>query len=124
MLICFVTQPGNYYVEITNQCGTISDMVRVDTNCVTLLEMPNVFTPNGDGINDLFIPIKTQQINNLTTSNYNRWGNQLAEIKPITEGWDGHHNNDSCPDGVYYWLATYTDSFGSAVFQKRVCGAD
>jgi gliding motility-associated-like protein len=113
-----VTQPGNYYVEISNACGTITDTVRVDTNCVALLEMPNVFTPNGDGINDLFIPIKTQQINNLTFSIYNRWGNQIAEIKPNMIGWDGKNGEESCPEGVYFWLAIYSDKFGMQYSQK------
>jgi gliding motility-associated-like protein len=113
-----VTQPGIYYVEISNACGTITDTVRVDTNCVTLLEMPNVFTPNGDGINDLFIPIKTQQINNLTFSIYNRWGNQIAEIKPNMIGWDGKNGGESCPEGVYFWLAIYSDKSEMQYSQK------
>jgi gliding motility-associated-like protein len=113
-----VTQPGYYYVEISNACGTITDTVRVDTNCVALLEMPNVFTPNGDGINDLFIPIKTQQINNLTFSIYNRWGNQIAEIKPNMIGWDGKNGGESCPEDVYFWLAIYSDKSGMRYSQK------
>jgi gliding motility-associated-like protein len=113
-----VTQPGIYYVDISNACGTITDTVRVDTNCVAFLEMPNVFTPNGDGINDLFIPIKTQQIKNLAFSIYNRWGNQIAEIKPNMIGWDGKNGEESCPEGVYFWLAIYSDKSGMQYSQK------
>lgn len=113
-----VIQPGYYYVEISNACGSITETVRVDTNCVALLEMPNVFTPNGDGINDLFIPIKTQQINNLTFSIYNRWGNQIAEIKPNMISWDGKNGEESSPEGVYFWLAFYSDKSGMQYSQK------
>jgi gliding motility-associated-like protein len=60
----------------------------------------------------------TQQINNLTLSIYNRWGNQIAEIKPNMIGWDGKNGEESCPEGVYFWLAIYLDKSGMQYSQK------
>ena len=113
-----VTQPGIYHVESSNQCGTISDTIRVDTSCAILLEMPNVFSPNGDGINDLFSPIKAQNVNNLTIKIYNRWGKILAELNPNSAGWDGNNNYGLSPAGVYYWIANFTDEFENKYSKK------
>jgi len=111
-------EPGLYYVTLTNECGTRTDTVRVDTSCTTLFEMPNVFSPNGDGVNDFFQPLKAQQISNFSIYIFNRWGNQLAEISAVSSGWDGQRNNNPCPEGVYYWLANYNSPTGGQFSKK------
>jgi gliding motility-associated-like protein len=66
------------------------------------LYIPNAFTPDADGENDLWFPqgvgIKSAQI-----SVFNRWGEQVFYTTDFYEGWDGTYFGKMCPDGVYSW---------------------
>jgi gliding motility-associated-like protein len=80
--------------------------------------VPNAFTPNGDGTNDIFLPVLTSGID-LTTdyefSIYNRWGEQVFMTTDPLQGWDGFYpnvgtfidfegtENNKAQDGVYTW---------------------
>lgn len=65
--------------------------------------IPNVFTPNGDGKNDVF-EIKGVRIKNLSCRIYNRWGEELYKWDGIDGKWDGKYNNTDVSDGVYFYL--------------------
>jgi gliding motility-associated-like protein len=74
---------------------------------VSVLIIPNVFTPNGDGINDIF----TMQSSGLATLDaviYNRWGQQLYEWHTINGGWDGYASGVPAPNGTYYYRINAT----------------
>ncbi|HEX7415048.1 MAG TPA: gliding motility-associated C-terminal domain-containing protein, partial [Bacteroidia bacterium] len=78
----------------------------------TVLVIPNVFTPNGDNINDIFF-ITATGISNLDCKVYDRWGLLLHEWTGIGGGWDGKGKNGNyCTDGVYFYLITYDDNQG------------
>lgn len=67
------------------------------------LEMPNAFTPNGDGINDIFKAKEGyESIVSFEAAVYNRWGRKLYEWNDIASGWDGKFNGSDVPDGAYY----------------------
>ncbi len=115
------------YVLHTTNCSTNTQttVVTYSANCepVILTEsfIPNVFTPNGDGINDVF----TFTINGTLTnfSIYNRWGNliQTTSLKnQTTILWDGHTTSgEACSGGVYFYTLQYTNILGE---QKKVNG--
>ncbi|MFN7012893.1 MAG: gliding motility-associated C-terminal domain-containing protein [Bacteroidia bacterium] len=65
--------------------------------------IPNVFTPNGDGKNDVF-EIKGVRIKNLSCRIYNRWGEELYKWDGIDGKWDGKYKNTNVSDGVYFYL--------------------
>jgi gliding motility-associated-like protein len=66
------------------------------------ISIPNVFTPNGDGINDLFLPTGADSTN-YSLHIYNRWGNLLAELE--NTGWNGRTaQNADAVDGTYYYI--------------------
>ncbi|MFN3315192.1 MAG: gliding motility-associated C-terminal domain-containing protein [Raineya sp.] len=67
-----------------------------------ILEMPNAFTPNGDGINDSFVPIISENITFSTLSIYNRWGKLIFQ-KDKEIAWSG----EKYPAGVYYYHILY-----------------
>jgi gliding motility-associated-like protein len=72
------------------------------------VEVPNVFSPNGDGINDEFkIRIEGEQKYQLTI--YNRWGAKVFESGEAKTMWNGKNQNDGaeCPAGVYYYIFDY-----------------
>lgn len=66
---------------------------------------PNIFSPGGNGINDLFtFEFKTQGIETFYCQIVNRWGVVVGEINEVTDGWDGTDGNgDDCVSGVYFY---------------------
>lgn len=74
------------------------------------LYMPNAFTPNNDGINDIFrIPLDVSLLLN-EFSIYNRWGNKIFTTSNLNKGWDGTKNGAKLDAGVYiYAIKGVTD---------------
>lgn len=109
-----VTTDGTYWIEITvNNCSTTDSIIVLKEECEHVLELPNVFTPNNDGINDLFIPVKSEGIGSMNTSIYNRWGNKIFATQNLRIEWDGQNFTA----GLYYWIVEYTDSNGEQYTQ-------
>ncbi|HTL81128.1 MAG TPA: gliding motility-associated C-terminal domain-containing protein, partial [Bacteroidia bacterium] len=114
-----VLQSGTYWVNITYACGIVSDTFHVlSSDCTPALEMPNVFTPNSDGTNDLFIPVKAENLTETVMMIYNRWGQEIFETGNLDPGWDGTSNNEKCADGTYYWIIEYDDFSGTDYFSS------
>ena len=77
------------------------------------LEMPNAFSPNDDGHNDIYgakgacHPEASGRYRSIVEFHgyiFNRWGQKLFEWTDISKGWDGTYNGSPCKDGVYYVL--------------------
>jgi len=66
----------------------------------------NVFSPNGDGVNDIF-RIKAEHVKGLHCDIFNRYGSKIFEWNDAKGGWDGTDNNSHKPvsDGTYYYVA-------------------
>jgi gliding motility-associated-like protein len=70
----------------------------------TRLTIPNAFTPNNDGVNDLF-KIRVEGYFLLKYVRiYNRWGQLIYEFRDINLGWNGRKNAADLPVGTYYWV--------------------
>ena len=85
------------------------------------IRFPNVFTPNGDAINERFLPIEIEQVASLEIEIYSRWGNLVYRSNNLEDfavnGWDGTVENTGglAPDGVYYYVCRFTaESIGPA----------
>jgi gliding motility-associated-like protein len=63
---------------------------------------PNSFTPNGDGINDVF-NVSGYGITSYELLIFNRWGEKIKTITSPSDGWDGTYRGEECQDGVYTW---------------------
>lgn len=92
------------------QYGNMSDSSNIVCfdNCPSYW-LPNVFTPNGDGNNDFFIPIDPYMyVESVDIQVYNRWGQIIFETTDPDIKWDGKHKDTGTivPDGVYYYLCT------------------
>lgn len=98
---------GNYTVEITDshQCRVVAQATINAADCISSLEMPNVFSPNSDGYNDVFMP-SAQNIRVFTAEIYNRWGKLLYTWHNPDTGWDGKIDgkNTKASHGVYYYI--------------------
>lgn len=100
------------FVQSAHGC-TDSTMGTVRILPEYIIYIPNAFTPNGDGINDIFKPY----ITNFDTYRmliYNRWGEMLFETENVHLGWDGSVNNNSitCTMDVYSYVIFVTDFRG------------
>jgi len=70
----------------------------------TMIVIPNIFSPNGDNINDLFFIINTG-MSSLNCTIFNRWGQLLYTITAPSQSWDGKTpNGDNAPDGTYMYI--------------------
>lgn len=74
---------------------------------VNYVFVPNSFTPNGDGQNDVFMPVG--EAGNITSVEvFSRWGEVLFQSKNVSNPmWDGTNGKTNCPDGTYYYIVKY-----------------
>lgn len=85
------------------------------------LEFPNAFTPNGDGINDIFkVKEGHQSIISFEAQVFNRWGKKLYEWNDIEGGWDGKSGSSEVPDGAYYLVVKAQGADGKSYNFKKV----
>ncbi len=109
------SQPFAFPKQTTYYALTVTDTVSnylcktstIDSVLITVDEcwplLPNIFTPNGDGINDEFV------LTNLTAGSsmriYNRWGNEVISYKVGDISWDGRMRSGvACAEGIYYYI--------------------
>ncbi len=107
-----IQSEGTYWLEQTNACGTYIDSIEVSFDpCHPALSMPNVFTPNGDGTNDVFHPVHIENIQVLSFVVYDRWGIQSYYSKDNEITWDGNNRHKERVDaGTYFWVLRYTQN--------------
>jgi gliding motility-associated-like protein len=80
--------------------------------CDAVLVFPNAFTPNHDGVNDVFRVKYPGLATGYNLQIFNRSGQKIFETSDISAGWDGTFISQLQPDGTYVWIVRYTDSSG------------
>ncbi|MCC6937580.1 MAG: gliding motility-associated C-terminal domain-containing protein [Flavobacteriales bacterium] len=116
---------GWYYVHIMNayDCSGM-DSARVIEHCPATIFIPNTFTPNGDGVNDYFMPVG-KSIASVHLMVFDRWGEMLFETRDLESGWDGTYRGEFVKNDMYVWHMTYTfftDKDGGTGFEQRQMG--
>lgn len=88
---------------------TLSDTVLVNVkNCPRYVYFPSAFTPNNDGLNDMYKPSVAGNIVFYQLTIYNRYGQTVFTSSSPNEGWNGHFNKSSKPlPGSYVWFCRY-----------------
>ena len=104
-----------YQVSYRDVCGNESALS--EPACATLptqgeLYFPNAFTPNGDGINDVF-SYKSRLIEQVEMHIYNRWGELLFWTNQLDVGWDGSYQGIVAPQGTYLYKVQVVDQLGN-----------
>jgi len=100
---------GTYTVTLIVNSGTPyfcpdTFNLSIDVILPSLLVVPNVFTPNGDGKNDEFFP-KSRGIDVFNCMIFDRWGLKIYEWNDITKGWNGKtEGGKNASDGVYFYI--------------------
>jgi gliding motility-associated-like protein len=107
-----------YAVTIVDSNGcTASDEVTVTVDYNIVIFVPNIFSPNGDGNNDVLY-VRGVGVQTLNFFIYDRWGEKVFETETLDTGWDGTFRGKAMNNSVfvYYLQATFVD--GSEVEQK------
>ena len=102
------TLTTTYYVVVTNSAGCKAK----DSMIVTVLppfDIPNGFTPNGDGKNDTWMLDNLYKFPNAEVEVYNRWGEQLFYSRGNYQAWGGTYNGSPVPVGTYYYIIKLND---------------
>lgn len=110
-----VTQRGTYWVEVIANTCVASDTITYGF-CDEHIIMPNIFTPNGDGKNDNFIPIEYKDVEEATVQIYNRWGKLVFESDNVLSGWNGRIDGANAAAGVYFYVLSY-NGFSEITYQ-------
>ena len=95
---------GQYSLYAENQCGNYRDStvaVECQDKCV---QFPTAFTPNGDGINEVFRIPPGSAFQLKEFSIFDRWGNKVFATSDITKGWDGTFKGTPQDPGVYHYI--------------------
>lgn len=109
--VAMVDSAGIYIVEAENDCGIVQLEVQVFLNdCSCDIYIPNAFTPNGDGINDVFKPSINCELQFYEFLIYDRWGGQVFNSTDPIESWGGEGRESSDFAGnsqVYQYILRY-----------------
>lgn len=104
-------------IAFNNTCSdTITKCITVFSNAAVVI--PNVFTPNNDGKNDVF-KVSGSGIKTFECIIYDRWGLKVVELNSIKNVWDGKQTNGAeASDGTYFYIINYTDVKGTSKTEK------
>jgi gliding motility-associated-like protein len=113
------SQTTTYTLKVTTSQGCIAtdDMtITVVPYCIKPME---AFTPNGDGINDVWLVTNgTGCLERAKAQVFNRYGAKVFESNDYKNNWDGTYNGKALPDGTYYFVITYKLITGSEEHMK------
>ncbi|MBI1225162.1 MAG: PKD domain-containing protein [Bacteroidetes bacterium] len=120
------TAPGVYALKVSNACETLDATINLTLeqgDSESPFYIPNAFSPNGDGINDLlfsYFPPSTQVLD-FQWKIFDRWGDLLFETSDYKTGWDGIFRGKKLDPGVFvWWVSVKLDACGqvSSIFKK------
>ena len=119
-----VSEEGTYRATTENDCGIADDDVRVTLKNCDRYFIPNIFSPNNDGINDYFGPTESEAIVDIERlAVFNRWGSLIFEakdLKPSEENkmWDGTYKGEVVSPGVYVYIIRLKLLSGKIINEK------
>jgi gliding motility-associated-like protein len=117
-----VKMPGSYSLQVVNAqgCRGTDSIVVTSKDCDGMLIFPNAFTPNNDGLNDVFRLRYPSSILSYQLQIFNRWGQLIFRSSDPYAGWDGLFLGQLQPAGTYIWMAKFTDHSGKAQMLKGI----
>ena len=113
-----ITQAGAYHAIISNAngCSSLaSPKVIIEIVCTEGYGLPDIFTPDGDGVNEEIKPYMPGLKKLRCFKVYNRWGNLIFETTDPNKGWDGKFRGANQPADNYIWLIEGVDTAGKDV---------
>jgi len=121
------TIAGCYAVVSVDSVGNVSQYsneVCLDINICNIYSLPNVFSPNGDGFNDLFVPFPYDFVEKIDMNIYNRWGKVVFHTTDPNINWNGKDQKDGieCADGVYYYVCDVWEHRLGGLTKRTITG--
>ncbi len=117
-----VNKSGTYYIKVKNTVGcqlTASVRVEMLPPLPYVVAVPNVFTPNNDGVNDRF-GVKLEGFIKFSSIDiFNRNGQLLFSTRAISDLWDGNLKGQPLPIGTYYWVFNGLDTYYNKAVTKN-----
>ncbi len=114
-----LAETTTFLLTVTSPDGcTEYDTVTIFVNQLTIIEVPNAFSPNGDGINDEIFVLNHEVSELLEYTIFNRWGEIIFTTKDINGGWDGFVNGKEADMGTYVYLVRAI-GLGGEFFQRQ-----
>ncbi|MGN6509617.1 MAG: gliding motility-associated C-terminal domain-containing protein, partial [Chitinophaga sp.] len=112
-------QDANYFVTLSADiCKSPPAKIAVKAVDKIMVGIPTAFTPNSDGLNDIFRPQYAMMASLESFSVYSRWGNEVFTTKTMGIGWNGRMNGTDLPAGSYIYIIRGKDLLGNA-FQAQ-----
>jgi gliding motility-associated-like protein len=95
---------------VTNADGCLDSVyITIVVEEQSTVYVPNTFTPNGSGNNEIFFAYGTN-VTEFEMIIFDRWGNLIFQSNDITKGWDGTYKNNPCQEDVYVWRIIWSDA--------------
>ncbi|MGM9633697.1 MAG: gliding motility-associated C-terminal domain-containing protein [Alloprevotella sp.] len=117
----FVIELNISFVHGTDTLEFVMDSPFTVNVSESQLEFPNAFSPNGDGINDIFKAKEGyKSIVSFEAAVFSRWGKKLYEWRDLDGGWDGRSGGHDVPDGAYYLVVKARGADGRNYNIKKV----
>lgn len=115
-----VGDSGIYQVIAHNGCGHDTSAVHIARKvCACDLTLPNAFTPNNDGVNDVFRPLHPCNMDQYLIRIFDRYGKMVYQSADFGHGWNGTYNGMPAETGAFIWMATYRNTDTKAMqFRK------
>ncbi len=117
--LCTYDRTIKYYVNVKTKFGcSMEDTLRIRYYKGPDIYVPTAFTPNGDGLNDIFRPFPVGMSKMDYFKVYNRWGQEVFSTRDYLKGWDGKINYTLAEQGAYIWEVSGVDNTGKPVIKK------
>jgi gliding motility-associated-like protein len=115
-----VGNSGLYWLQVTdnNNCVGKDSINVMSKECSSGLFVPNAFTPNGDGKNDMLKAVLLGDIKYFEFAIYNRWGEVVYKTTDPDKGWDGSYFGKTQDTNVFVWACRYQLSGGATMLEK------
>lgn len=113
---------GDYTVFITDANGCQTSLDVAVGELIPRVDLPNAFSPNGDGENDSFAPLTNCFLSDYRFQVFNRWGNTVFFTDDQHAGWDGRVNGQPAPEGRYSYKLTYQIIVNDQLIQESFQG--
>ncbi len=101
-----ISVPGKYYLTTSGICGDFTDTVQLIKGICDVW-LPNAFTPNGDGRNDIYRVAGADNSKSFQMEIFNRWGNRVFVSDSNEKGWNGLQNGREAPAGSYICMIKF-----------------
>ena len=97
---------GTYSITVTdaNECRVVVNAIALVDHMSECIKIPNVFTPNEDGVNDTWVIENIWMFPEAYIYIYNRWGQLIYEGRGTDEPWDGRYRGHYVPSGTYMYI--------------------